>query len=101
MLLLFSHARTCFNIRNTYQSLPIEGFWQFLLRLVECERQYAFNNIVDTKQRVMGLLLDGTGADEDNTKFLLVTKVHNAALRGLKLTRQEECDARRYFPSAL
>ncbi len=45
---------------------------QFLLRLVDCERQYTFNNIVDTKQRAMGLLLDGI--DEDVSKFLLVTK---------------------------
>jgi hypothetical protein len=32
-----------------------------------------FNNIMDKKQRVMGLLLDGSGED-DASKFLLVTK---------------------------
>jgi hypothetical protein len=41
----------------------------------DCEQQMTFNNIVDIKQRVMGLLLDNTG-DEDSevSKFLFVTK---------------------------
>lgn len=41
-----------------------------LLKLVGCHSQTTFNNVVDPKQRVMGILLD-----DDSTKFLLVTKI--------------------------
>jgi len=60
---------------------------QFLLRVADCERQYTFNNIVDTKQRAMGLLLDGM--DEDATKFLLVTKVANLKGEAKQLQQSE------------
>lgn len=62
---------------------------QYFLRLSGCERRYIFNNIVDTKQRSMGILLEsphdsrdvkGDKKTNDNTKnnilkYLLVTKV--------------------------
>jgi len=71
--------------------IDVEGFTpkivQFLLRLVDCERQYTFNNIVDTKQRAMGLLLDGI--DEDVSKFLLVTKAMNLDQASSRLMEDE------------
>eukprot|EP00291_Cryptomonas_curvata_P011785 CAMPEP_0172188066 /NCGR_PEP_ID=MMETSP1050-20130122/21699_1 /TAXON_ID=233186 /ORGANISM="Cryptomonas curvata, Strain CCAP979/52" /LENGTH=470 /DNA_ID=CAMNT_0012862483 /DNA_START=123 /DNA_END=1535 /DNA_ORIENTATION=- len=80
----------------TVRWIDVEGFSpqivQFLLRVADCERQYTFNNIVDTKQRAMGLLLDGM--DEDATKFLLVTKVAN--LKGEAKQLQQSEGARLY-----
>jgi hypothetical protein len=55
--------------------------------MVDCDRQYTFNNIVDTKQRVMGLVLDGV--TEEKAKFLLVTKAQRPSSRralGVSLT---------------
>lgn len=36
---------------------------QFFLRLHECERRYVFNDIVDIKQRSMGILLQSPGTN--------------------------------------
>ena len=58
----------------------MESPTQFLLRSLDCERQYTFNNIVDPKQRVMGMLLDGS-TEEEASKFLLVTKAKREFFR--------------------
>ena len=45
---------------------------QFFLSVCHCERQYTFNNIVDLKQRSLGLLLESNG---DDMNFMMITKV--------------------------
>jgi len=70
---------------------------QHLLELIECDRQYTFDNIVNLNQRVMGLLLsdedyvhdvhgDAAAADGHSDKFLMVTKV--PALTSAALNQQ-------------
>jgi hypothetical protein len=59
---------------------------QFLLRTVDCERQLPFNNIVDPKQRISGLLL--SEVDAECIEFLMVSKVPSLTLEALN--RQED-----------
>jgi hypothetical protein len=58
---------------------------QFLLRQVNCERQYTFNHVVDLKQRCMGIALDNEDEDADTThKFLMISKVPSLTAVALK-----------------
>jgi hypothetical protein len=49
---------------------------QYMLHLVGCERQHAFNNIVNLKQRAMGLLLESEDDSEDSSmRCQIISKV--------------------------
>jgi len=61
---------------------------QYLLELTECDRQYTFDNIVNLKQNVLGMLLsdedyeetsignnNNEAADDHKDKFLMISKM--------------------------